>query len=708
MSLKLIENGLMGIATLSEGETQPLWCKSQQGYFYVEESNDYELTDFCDGINLCEIEASCLIKYFNQGLQIITKYHSLFKEEHCDRFINNKEYFEQGGKIRFYIVNQIGEGNKQSHLKIINTNDNRDHNSLLLTEYVKNGERLRQSILAGVTSVLFENKNGNIVTTIKILDNWGEILMKKNTKVNLEKLINIFEQEIENQCKNGKNKKEAAQIFGIKYEPLIRNNLIDVQSIVDASKYSIDEYELVAAVENGMKISPDVIWESYDAKEKVTLETEFKTWLERKKNSKGEPWALGSISNCMRILKNGFDKFGKFENYDSCYEIVKSSVFEQYRLYVETQEEFEEFNESENRWFAKGLAEYSLFLKDYNFLSVDVYNWDKNNVIKQGINKIFYGVPGCGKSYYIEHEILKKNPRSKLYEGDYSKENIIRTTFYQDYSNTDFVGQILPKIAKGENGEKDVVEYTFNPGPFTLALIQAISNPNKKVALVIEEINRGNAPAIFGDIFQLLDRDENSISEYGIVNVSMMDYLNAYEFVVDGEKNQYSFKEIKIPGNMDIFATMNTSDQNVYTLDTAFVRRWDRERIKNSFDNCSYKGLAVPGMSDYTWKEFGDGINKHIAKHIEDLQINEDKQIGAFFVKESLLITGSAEEFAYKMFDYLWNDVAKLDHGIFFNPYDTLENLIDAYKSNGVGVFKTGIFESKTTVKAVVGEENNE
>ena len=92
---------------------------------------------------------------------------------------------------------------------------------------------------------------------------------------------------------------------------------------------------------------------------------------------------------------------------------------------------------------------------------------------------------------------------------------------------------------------------------------------------------------------------------------------------------------------------------------------------------------------------------------MEDLQVNEDKQIGAFFVKSSLLAANDAEKFAYKVFDYLWSDVAKLDHGIFFNPYDTLENLIDAYKTNGVGVFKTGIFEARAAVSAEE-EENNE
>ena len=389
---------------------------------------------------------------------------------------------------------------------------------------------------------------------------------------------------------------------------------------------------------------------------------------------------------------------------------LNDTDIEKYKSYIEVYNDSYEAKQYDKKSLHNkaGIAALKKYVKYIEFLVLPkVPAFDYLSTKGTSINKIFFGTPGCGKSYHIEHDILGKDNGTKEYVGDYSKERVIRTTFYQDYSNTDFVGQILPKIVKGENGEKDVVEYIFNPGPFTLALIQAISNPTKKVALVIEEINRGNAPAIFGDIFQLLDRDGNSISEYGIVNVCMMDYLNAYEFTVDGEKKRYTFSEIKIPGNMDIFATMNTSDQNVYTLDTAFVRRWDKEKIKNSFKNCKFKDLPVPGMPQYTWEEFVTSINNCIAKHLEDLQVNEDKQIGAFFVKASLLAANDAEKFVYKVFDYLWSDVAKLDHGIFFNPYDTLENLIDAYKTNGVGVFKTGIFEARAAV-SVEEEENNE
>ena len=378
------------------------------------------------------------------------------------------------------------------------------------------------------------------------------------------------------------------------------------------------------------------------------------------------------IKGCSHKLINaiGFDNMGTYiDRGKDLYFIIKNRVLD-VPLYNTPNETYSCINEDFDYSTTKGAA----------------------------INKIFYGTPGCGKSYHIQHNILEKE--------NYAADNVIRTTFYQDYSNTDFVGQILPKIEKDEKTGKETVKYIFNPGPFTLALIRAISNPTEKVALVVEEINRGNAPAIFGDIFQLLDRDADGISEYGIVNVSVLDYLNDYVFEVNGEKKNYIFKEIKIPGNMDIFATMNTSDQNVYTLDTAFVRRWDKEKIKNSFADCKFAGTNVPGMN-YTWQEFVIAINNHIAKHLEDLQVNEDKQIGVFFVKESLL-GSTPEKFAYKVFDYIWSDVAKLDHGIFFNHFDTLEALITAYEKDGVGVFKTGIFDKKETPQTVEEDENNE
>lgn len=207
----------------------------------------------------------------------------------------------------------------------------------------------------------------------------------------------------------------------------------------------------------------------------------------------------------------------------------------------------------------------------------DKFHLDKNEAIvkqvdnqdsKKGYNKIYYGIPGCGKSYHIENTVL---------DGVDKENNVFRTTFYLDYSNSDFIGQIYPVV------DGDKVKYEPIPGPFTKALERALTNKDEMIYLVVEEINRGNAAAIFGDTFQLLDRlKENKNgrvigdSEYPISNAFIEDYLRkqGVEFVPGN---------IYIPHNLTLLATMNTSDQNVFPLDTAFKRRWNREKVTSDW-----------------------------------------------------------------------------------------------------------------------------
>lgn len=300
---------------------------------------------------------------------------------------------------------------------------------------------------------------------------------------------------------------------------------------------------------------------------------------------------------------------------------------------------------------------------------LSIFDYSCSN--KDGTNLIVYGTPGCGKSYYVEHTLLKDYRHNE--EGLCI--DAIRTTFYQDYTNTDFVGQIMPVV----NGDK--VTYEFNPGPFALALNKAIQNPDLPVALVIEELNRGNAASIFGDIFQLLDR-ENGISVYNITNVNIQKYLQE-------QNSDYSFEYIKLPSNLSIFATMNTSDQNVFTLDTAFKRRWKFEKLKNTFDKHSYATKLIPGM-DLDWKEFCTVINNFIIESKDEITNSEDKQLGVYFIDEKGLRTENVtsdevqrKEFAYKIFEYLWDDVVKYDRTVLFKDAKTLDDLIDNYVKSG-------------------------
>ena len=315
---------------------------------------------------------------------------------------------------------------------------------------------------------------------------------------------------------------------------------------------------------------------------------------------------------------------------------------------------------------------------DSNINDVVIYDWN-SSTINDGKNLIVYGTPGCGKSYYVEHVLL----------DGYPKENYIRTTFFADYTNTDFVGQILPIV------DGDKVTYQFNPGPFTLALAQAIRKPNEKVALVIEELNRGSAPSIFGDIFQLLDR-KNGISEYPITNINIIDYLNK-EF-----NGQYLFEDIKLPGNLFIYATMNTSDQNVFTLDTAFKRRWEFEKLINEFkDDHKFKGMYIPSLIPLhvTWQELVNAINEYMLELTDNLN-NEDKQIGVYFVDETGMREKedkfSSEEdtkkFAYKVLEYLWDDVSKFARDKWFKEdIKSLDQLVEEYLKSGTEVFSDGV-----------------
>ena len=245
-------------------------------------------------------------------------------------------------------------------------------------------------------------------------------------------------------------------------------------------------------------------------------------------------------------------------------------------------------------------------------------NYDKVDRTPGGTNILLYGVPGSGKSWTIEHEYC-------------NEDSIVdRLVFHPDYTNSDFVGQILPVV-----DEDKQVTYEFTPGPFTTILSNAYHNPMSKYILIIEEINRGNAPAIFGEVFQLLDRkvemqdgDDGfpvGTSEYGITHKYMA------EFIYGNPAHK-----VRIPSNLSIIGTMNTSDQNVFTLDTAFQRRWQMRLIENNFDNVR-PSLADAEIldTDVTWKRFCETVNNIIVGNKAKMASAEDKRLGVYFVHEN-------------------------------------------------------------------------
>ena len=441
----------------------------------------------------------------------------------------------------------------------------------------------------------------------------------------------------------------------------------------------------------------------------------FQPWLTTYHNPdySGKEKYIGYAQNLRKLID-----FMYKEGIISSNELNELSV-ERYQTYLSAYEASEKAIDYDNTKLSSKAG--SAALKKY-ILYIDYLlhpSFEYCDCVSGGENLVVYGTPGCGKSFYVDHEILGKDDAGK-YIGDYSERTVIRTTFYQDYSNTDFVGQIVPVIEyeKDSDGvDKSVVTYHFVPGPFTMALECALENPTKKVALVIEELNRGNAPCIFGDLFQLLDRiDEEGkdypvgTSEYGIINTNLLNYLKDNDPAHYKKEYKYCFNlnEIRIPANLSIYATMNTSDQNVFTLDTAFKRRWDFFKLQNKFENHSYKDYKVPGMLNMTWERFVDAINKHIANLSNESGVltTEDKQIGVYFAAKKLLIEPGQEEkdtlkkkFAYKVLEYLWDDVAKYSRDRWFVKTTTLDDLIEDYCS-GKQVFKDGIFTNSDSSEA--------
>lgn len=281
---------------------------------------------------------------------------------------------------------------------------------------------------------------------------------------------------------------------------------------------------------------------------------------------------------------------------------------------------------------------------DFDKIKTALDNYDdyKNDSITKGSNCHWE----TGLSSY--REFLEQQ---KLQNIQQNKDLVFRTTFHPDTDYTSFVGCYKPISNEGN------IEYSFIPQVFTNAYISAWENTDKPVYLVIEEINRGNCAQIFGDLFQLLDRDKNTgMSEYSIkVDTDLADYIEEELGVGhEGIKN----RELRLPFNLIIYATMNTSDQSLFPMDSAFKRRWDWEYVPINYSKDIDSGKFIIEIDDdtkYSWVEFLESVNDKIY----DATNSEDKQMGNFFIKKSV----DAKEFINKVMFYLWNEVCKEEYG---------------------------------------------
>lgn len=354
------------------------------------------------------------------------------------------------------------------------------------------------------------------------------------------------------------------------------------------------------------------------------------------------------------------------------------------------------------------------------------------------MQKIFFGAPGTGKSHTIDYDLFRKKDGTRLKKGlsDVGTEFKFRTTFHPDYDYAQFVGCYKPRsipinqqidVNNPQNGneqnnrgrEERKIIYEFVPQVFAKAYVEAWeeylkvnalrnmgiaaaddagaeqSSPGEpghqqpemqQVYLVIEEINRGNCAQIFGDIFQLLDREEGhstypidvdvdltqyikkELSKVKLDNGDVIDCWENYKTKIqtwsseNGQENVENCEEfckIALPPNLNILATMNTSDQSLFPMDSAFKRRFDWEYVPINYDHPKAHFAIKVGNTNYDWLDFLKKINENI----DEVTKSEDKKLGEFFIKPKDGKTIDLEEFRSKVLFYLWDSVYKDEEG---------------------------------------------
>lgn len=250
-----------------------------------------------------------------------------------------------------------------------------------------------------------------------------------------------------------------------------------------------------------------------------------------------------------------------------------------------------------------------------------------------------------------------------------------------------------------EESYKEKIAYEYVPGPFIRLLVKALQNPEAPYVLIVEEINRANVAAVFGDVFQLLDRNNDGESEYSITTTADMRAYLQRELGKDKDVTT-----IKIPSNLFIWATMNSADQGVYPMDTAFKRRWTfsyygLDDEENNLSAAAIKPRFELGKSNklISWNSLRKAINDELST--DTYNINEDKLMGPFFLKEEALKDNTSfnEAFKNKVLMYLFDDVVKQKRRSFFNCENSnrYSSICNAFDHEGIKIFPDGVVNSK-------------
>ena len=377
----------------------------------------------------------------------------------------------------------------------------------------------------------------------------------------------------------------------------------------------------------------------------------------------------------------------KWKDINSIFDIDSSERIKEIYLELVSDSEFNRIDSQEaSQYFrSNAIKQYYCFLKARevvlgNTKPIDQSLGNTKNVDNLSCQQIFYGAPGTGKSHRINEET--------------KGESVIRTTFHPDSDYSTFVGAYKPTMGLlpicDERGQpmkigssvlhKEQIIYEFVDQAFLQAYVNAWkyyaqnSFAAKKQFLVIEEINRGNCAQIFGDLFQLLDRNDNGFSDYPInadkdmkkqltkafngIRIENAESINQLYHGRDIVNEVLAGDILLLPDNLYIWATMNTSDQSLFPIDSAFKRRWEWQYMPigkgYNKDGSEIKWAIEGATKKYDWWSFIENINAQIAEATQ----SEDKKLGFFFCKATDNLI-STEKFVGKVIFYLWNDVFK-------------------------------------------------
>ena len=430
--------------------------------------------------------------------------------------------------------------------------------------------------------------------------------------------------------------------------------------------------------------------------EQSNLEMSFKNWLAVQTKANGELYSENTRSQYISALKAVSTQFADaIAPFTSVFEIANADPLEKAVAAIKSDVTYEEFNRSRgNGSLSAGLDLYNRFLLERKAEPTRDICYSTGYHSKFSRNRILFGAPGTGKSFTLNHEkdLLLADG------GEYE-----RVTFHPDYSYANFVGTYKPVPCKDSDG-KDAITYSYVPGPFMRTYVKALQNsrtdaPNPFL-LVIEEINRANVAAVFGDVFQLLDRGNDEVSEYPIqASEDIKKYLAGE---LGGNPDDYA--EIRIPDNMFIWATMNSADQGVFPMDTAFKRRWDFTYLGIDDSEAGIVGKKVIlGQGDYRRIVEWNALRKAINNELLTYKVNEDKLMGPYFISKKNLPEDEmidpavfARIFKNKVIMYLFDDAAKQKRITLFGGCDEkaknqYSKICREFDTKGVYIFCEGI-----------------